>query len=238
MDRTIDQFKSIYLEHALPYVEALAAKIPPEVLDLVPKDLLPFLPALLLAAALVMLLSFLALVGVVGSKKSKHGPTAILVGTCGAGKTAMWKKVRARRCFRQGMQTCNHNDISQLEGGPEPVGYVTSMQENEGVFRIGARTVRLVDYPGHPRTRAHLQARLSVSAAWTPAQSIAASKRRREVQESIESASCIVFVVDSTDFPSQTQEVAELLLDVLTNKAAARRRIPVLIACNKQVCTC
>lgn len=98
----------------------------------------------------------------------------------------------------------------QLEGGKLPSGYVTSMQENVSVAPLpSGRPARWVDFPGHPRLRARLP-------------------------EFLEAASCIVFVIDSLEFPSQYQEVAELLMDVLTNKVVQRRKVPLIVACNKQ----
>jgi signal recognition particle receptor subunit beta len=43
----------------------------------------------------------------------------------------------------------------------------------------------------------------------------------------------IVFVLDSVEFSSQKSEVAEALYEVLTHPTAHRRRLPLLLACNK-----
>jgi signal recognition particle receptor subunit beta len=75
--------------------------------------------------------------------------------------------------------------------------------------QINGRSVRVVDYPGHPRLRARLR-------------------------DALDRARCVVFLLDSTEFPAQTQEVAELLMDVLTDRGIARSRVPVLLACHKQ----
>eukprot|EP00245_Coleochaete_scutata_P015523 TRINITY_DN6948_c0_g3_i1.p1 TRINITY_DN6948_c0_g3~~TRINITY_DN6948_c0_g3_i1.p1 ORF type:complete len:274 (+),score=30.67 TRINITY_DN6948_c0_g3_i1:56-823(+) len=104
----------------------------------------------------------------------------------------------------------------QLRDGSVHGGTVTSMVPNEGRFVLNseisknpkARPVHVIDLPGHPRLSNH-------------------------VDEVAPSARGIVFVVDAIDFMQQMRANAELLYGILTKKAVVKRRIPILIACNK-----
>ena len=70
------------------------------------------------------------------------------------------------------------------------------------------RLVDIVDVPGHPRVRGRFA-------------------------EHIDSACGLVLVVDSADFLPHKAEIAEQLLEVLNHPAMLKRRLPLLIACNK-----
>jgi signal recognition particle receptor subunit beta len=100
------------------------------------------------------------------------------------------------------------------DAAPAQLGTVASMQENEGLCTVRndkdrvLGTVRLLDLPGHPRLRSKMESHLR-------------------------SASAVVLVLDSADITPQRTEAAEDLFEVLTHPTVARRRVPVLIACNK-----
>lgn len=44
----------------------------------------------------------------------------------------------------------------------------------------------------------------------------------------------IVLVVDSFNFPQETRAVAELFFDLLSDRIIHKRRVAILVACNKQ----
>ncbi|EFN54587.1 hypothetical protein CHLNCDRAFT_59704 [Chlorella variabilis] len=106
----------------------------------------------------------------------------------------------------------------QLAEGSTHLGTVASMQANEAEGPLAsekaagapaARPVRLVDIPGHPRVRG-------------------------QVERYAGGAAGVVFVVDSVDFMPRKTEAAEQLYEVLSQAGLARRRVPLLLACNKQ----
>ncbi|KAK9813463.1 hypothetical protein WJX73_000210 [Symbiochloris irregularis] len=103
----------------------------------------------------------------------------------------------------------------QLRDGTKHNGTVTSMQVTSESCQLASekggrkiRPVTLVDIPGHPRMRHRFEAH-------TPA------------------TRGIIFVIDSAEFLSQKTDIAEQLYEVITNLAAARRKPPILLACNK-----
>jgi signal recognition particle receptor subunit beta len=104
----------------------------------------------------------------------------------------------------------------QLKNGALNQSTVTSMDANEGRFAFAselsknpkARPVHIVDVPGHPRLRS-------------------------KVESTLPQCRGVVFVVDAADFLSQLRPCAELLFEVLTTPAIVKKRIPVLVACNK-----
>lgn len=106
----------------------------------------------------------------------------------------------------------------QLLEGSTQLGTVASMQANvaEGLLASekaaggpAKRPLFLVDIPGHPRVRG-------------------------QVDRHAERAAGVVFVIDSVDFMPRKTEAAEQLYEVLSHPALARRRVPLLLACNKQ----
>ncbi|KAL4427612.1 hypothetical protein ABPG75_001701 [Micractinium tetrahymenae] len=106
----------------------------------------------------------------------------------------------------------------QLLEGSTHLGTVASMQANvaegvlaseKGVGGAAKKPFQLVDIPGHPRVRG-------------------------QMERHAERAAGVVFVVDSVDFMPRKTEAAEQLYEVLSQAALARRRAPVLLACNKQ----
>ena len=94
---------------------------------------------------------------------------------------------------------------------------VTSMAPNDARFAVEgtsatrgvvSKHVRVVDLPGHPRLRAAFD-------------------------EHAPRARAIVFLVDAVDFTARRREAAERLFEILSDPAVAKRRCPVLVACNK-----
>ncbi|XVF52287.1 hypothetical protein PTKIN_Ptkin05aG0007000 [Pterospermum kingtungense] len=104
----------------------------------------------------------------------------------------------------------------QLRDGSSHQGTVTSMEPNEGTFVLNSESnkkgkikpVHLVDVPGHSR----LQPKLD---------------------EFLPQAAGIVFVVDSLEFLPNLHLVAEYLYDILTKASVVKKKIPLLICCNK-----
>ncbi|CAI5461478.1 unnamed protein product [Closterium sp. Yama58-4] len=104
----------------------------------------------------------------------------------------------------------------KLRDGSTHGGTVTSMAVNDDKFPLHAelsknpraRPVHLVDLPGHPRLR-------SLGAPFL-------------------SRTCgIVFLVDALDFTLNIRPNAEYLYELLSSAAVQRRRVPLLLACNK-----
>ncbi|XP_065876658.1 uncharacterized protein [Euphorbia lathyris] len=104
----------------------------------------------------------------------------------------------------------------QLRDGSPHQGTVTSMEPNEGTFILHSESskkgkvkpVYLVDVPGHSRLRLKLD-------------------------EFLPQAAGIVFVVDALEFLPNLRGVSEYLYDILTKATVVKRKVPVLICCNK-----
>ncbi|KAK4787976.1 hypothetical protein SAY86_019295 [Trapa natans] len=104
----------------------------------------------------------------------------------------------------------------QLRDGSHHQGTVTSMEPNEGTFILHSETskkgkikhVHLVDVPGHSRLRPKLE-------------------------EFLPQAAGLVFVVDALDFLPNCREASEYLYEILTNASVVKKKIPVLLLCNK-----
>ncbi|KXZ48414.1 hypothetical protein GPECTOR_28g821 [Gonium pectorale] len=102
----------------------------------------------------------------------------------------------------------------RLKDGTTALGTVASMQENDGYAQVRndkgrvAGQLRILDLPGHPRLRS-------------------------KMEQYLKDASAVVLVIDSADITPNKTEAAEDLFEVLTHPAIARRRVPVLLACNK-----
>ncbi|KAF2286699.1 hypothetical protein GH714_023706 [Hevea brasiliensis] len=104
----------------------------------------------------------------------------------------------------------------QLRDGSSHQGTVTSMEPNEGTFILHSESskkgkikpVHLVDVPGHSRLRPKLD-------------------------EFLPQAAGIVFVVDALEFLPNLRGVSEYLYDILTKASVVKRKVPVLICCNK-----
>ncbi|CAJ2647521.1 unnamed protein product [Trifolium pratense] len=104
----------------------------------------------------------------------------------------------------------------QLRDGSTHQGTVTSMEPNEDTFILHSETtkkgkikpVHIVDVPGHSRLRPKLDEYLPLAAG-------------------------IVFVVDALDFLPNCRAASEYLYDLLTKGSVVRKKIPLLILCNK-----
>ncbi|KAF9626674.1 hypothetical protein IFM89_038769 [Coptis chinensis] len=104
----------------------------------------------------------------------------------------------------------------QLRDGSSHQGTVTSMDPNEGTFvlhsesaKVGKiKPVHVIDVPGHSRLRTKLD-------------------------EYLPQAAGLVFVVDALDFLPNCRGAAEYLYDILTKGSVVKKKIPVLILCNK-----
>lgn len=104
----------------------------------------------------------------------------------------------------------------QLRDGSSHQGTVTSMEPNEGTFVLHSektkngktKPVHLVDVPGHSRLRPKLD-------------------------EFLPQAAGIVFVVDALEFLPNCRAASEYLYDLLTKASVVKKKIPVLILCNK-----
>jgi len=91
------------------------------------------------------------------------------------------------------------------------VNTVTSMQQNEGRLQINPqKSIQIVDLPGYDRLRIKF---------WDDFKN---------------KARAIVFVVDSFQFMTNLRDVAEFLYIILGDQVVAKKRVPVLVACNKQ----
>ncbi|KXG27540.2 hypothetical protein SORBI_3005G001400 [Sorghum bicolor] len=104
----------------------------------------------------------------------------------------------------------------QLRDGSSHQGTVTSMEENNDTFVLHSeqerkgkvKPVHVVDVPGHSRLKPKLD-------------------------EVLPKAAGVVFIVDAQDFLSSMQAAAEYLYDILTKAIVVKKKVPVLIFCNK-----
>ncbi|KAK4402778.1 hypothetical protein Sango_1018500 [Sesamum angolense] len=135
--------------------------------------------------------------------KRRSSNTILLTGLSGSGKTVLFY---------------------QLRDGSSHQGTVTSMEPNEGTSVLHSETskgnalyflekgkikpVHIVDVPGHSRLRPKLDEFLSQAAG-------------------------IVFVVDAVEFLPNVRAASEYLYDILTKARVVKKKIPLLILCNK-----
>ncbi|RZC72019.1 hypothetical protein C5167_035182 [Papaver somniferum] len=104
----------------------------------------------------------------------------------------------------------------QLRDGSAHQGTVTSMDPNEGNFVLHSESskkgkikpVRVVDVPGHSRLRPKLD-------------------------EYLPQAAGLIFVVDALDFLPNCRAAAEYLYEILTKATVVKKKVPVIIVCNK-----
>ncbi|XP_038979540.1 signal recognition particle receptor subunit beta-like isoform X2 [Phoenix dactylifera] len=104
----------------------------------------------------------------------------------------------------------------QLRDGSSQQGTITSMEPNEGTFMLHSemekkgklKPINLVDVPGHSRLRPKLD-------------------------EFLPHAAGLIFVVDALDFLPNCRAAAEYLYDILTKASIVKRKVPILILCNK-----
>lgn len=90
------------------------------------------------------------------------------------------------------------------------VDTVTSMSPNEGHVKVGKRFVHVIDCPGYDRLR------------------------MKEFDDHKSKCKGIIFLLDSLSFLSNNRDVADFLYTVLSDPVVSKRRLPILIACNKQ----
>ncbi|KAJ4978757.1 hypothetical protein NE237_009537 [Protea cynaroides] len=104
----------------------------------------------------------------------------------------------------------------QLRDGSPHLGTATSMEPNEGSFMLHSefskrgkiKPVHVVDVPGHSRLRPNLDKYLPQTAG-------------------------LIFVVDAVEFLPNCRATAEYLYDILAKASLVKRKIHVLIVCNK-----
>ncbi|KAF7487793.1 Signal recognition particle receptor subunit beta [Sarcoptes scabiei] len=88
---------------------------------------------------------------------------------------------------------------------------VTSMKENKASIKLNNnRNYNLIDLPGNDRLRTQY---------WDQFKN---------------QAKCLIFVIDSVAFLNNTHNVADLLYQYLCDQTVQMRKIPVIVACNKQ----
>lgn len=87
---------------------------------------------------------------------------------------------------------------------------VTSMKENLEKIEFDESSIEVLDFPGHEKARHELLAKY------------------------VRRAKCILFLIDSVEFPLQKQQVASYLYSLLTNKEISDAETNILIVCNKQ----
>jgi signal recognition particle receptor subunit beta len=148
----------------------------------------PFM-LMLVASAAVGFLLLLVVLGLSSSSTGRRvrGKTMLLLGHMKAGKTVLLNQL----CYAECPDTVTSMKVTEKR---TPV---------EGVERD---TVRLVDVPGHPRTRGEWRAFSDDTAG-------------------------IVFLVDSVH-PS-VRNAAEYLAEILTDRTVDALQPPILVACNK-----
>lgn len=103
----------------------------------------------------------------------------------------------------------------QLRDGSSSQGTVTSMEPNDDSFVLHSESVKdkqklvhVVDVPGHLRLRSKLD-------------------------EYLDHAAGLIFVVDALDFLPNIRATSEYLYDILTKASVVMQKIPILIVCNK-----
>jgi len=99
--------------------------------------------------------------------------------------------------------------FSQLISG-RFVNTFTSMKQNESSVLVAKKSLSLLDLPGYDRLR------------------------QKFFDDFKSRAKGIVFVIDSLQFMTNLRDVAEFLYAILADDVVRGRRIPVLVACNKQ----
>lgn len=160
-------------------------------------------------------------------------PTTILVCLLTIFHTCftVWRK-RSKMILFTGFSGSGRTELFlQLKDGTSQQGTVTSMEPNEDTFKLRptsapkegkSKPVRIfgipayiLDIPGNIfNTRGHILLQTYLI-------------------EVLPKSSCLIFVVDASEFMFDAQAVAEYLYDILTNEVVIRRKIPVLLTCNK-----
>ncbi|KAK9097570.1 hypothetical protein Sjap_023067 [Stephania japonica] len=129
----------------------------------------------------------------------------------------LFKRIKSNTIILTGLSGSGKTILFyQLRDGSSHQGTVTSMEPNEETFVLHSESdktakikpVRVVDVPGHARLRPKLD-------------------------DYLPQAGGVVFVVDALDFLPNCRAAAEYLYDILTNARVVKKKIPVLILCNK-----
>ncbi|XP_045819198.1 signal recognition particle receptor subunit beta-like [Trifolium pratense] len=146
-----------------------------------------------------------------------HAFTIVLITTLLLYILRAWKRTKSNTIVLTGLSGSGKTVLFyQLRDGSTHQGTVTSMEPNEDTFILnGEKTkkgkikpVRIVDVPGHSRLRPKLD-------------------------EYLPQATGVVFVVDALDFLPNCRAASEYLYDLLTKGSVVRKKIPLLILCNK-----
>ncbi|KAL6185510.1 hypothetical protein ACLB2K_041643 [Fragaria x ananassa] len=128
-----------------------------------------------------------------------------------------FKRQKARTILLSGLSGSGKTVLFyQLRDGSAHLGTVTSMEPNEGSFVLHSeksktgkvKPVHLVDVPGHSRLRPKLD-------------------------EFLPQAAGVIFVVDALEFLPHLRAASEYLYDILTKASVVKKKIPVLVLCNK-----
>jgi signal recognition particle receptor subunit beta len=210
-----------------PLTAGLAAALPAALSHTAVADLLAHLPeqlqrvagttegvVLLFVSALVFALAVAALLrALLGASPSsrrrrgaapRQGPLVVLAGPSNGGKTAIFLRLRDGAA-----------SASSTAPPPPLPATVASMAANSAPARVraapgraAARTVTVLDVPGH-------------------------ASHRPRLEQALAEASGVVFVVDSADVSPHRTDAADCLYDVLAGAGFAKRRLPLLVACNK-----
>ncbi|CAN6712321.1 unnamed protein product [Malus baccata var. baccata] len=164
-----------------------------------------------------------AMVVSIPSLRSSHSASTDL---CRHGRTAihhvfaltgLFKRPKANTILVTGLSGSGKTVLFyQLRDGSFHQGTVTSMEPNEGTFVLHSEKskngklnpIHVIDVPGHSRLRAKLD-------------------------DFLPQAAGIVFLVDAVEFLPNCRAASEYLYDILTKASVVRKKIPVLILCNK-----
>ena len=128
------------------------------------------------------------------------GNTVLVLGDIGAGKTVLVRKLLS-------------GSVPKTRTSMKEVAFSNvTLQREEGGSGAGAGeggVLNVVDFPGHPRLRSGVAARLA-------------------------QASVVLFVVDSSDLTkAHLGTCAEFLYDVMTNESVEARQPALLVVCSK-----
>eukprot|EP01133_Synstelium_polycarpum_P001178 gene1178-1355_t len=90
----------------------------------------------------------------------------------------------------------------------QPLQTYASIAPNKGQYKGSKKTAALVDIPGHEKMKPSLPQHLAAAA-------------------------CVVYLIDSSTFMSNSTREAQALYDILVESNVYEKKIPMLIFCNK-----